>query len=446
MELALLFFLFHVFSFLTKGKASSLPYQSIGGECLNSSTEYIPTDSSLCCSRCRPGTRLETVCTIGRDTVCKPCEEGTYSATMNFHTNCFSCVTCSPSKNLLYIKNCTSVSDAECECKPGYYCSLPHNQYCTQCLRHRKCPPGRGAKSPGTPTQNVQCAVCPEGTFSNETDQEPCKPHTKCEGRAMIKHGTSRTDTVCGPPLSIQNPRLPLTTHDPHAMTMTKTNPPVSLPSKPTTSHSNPTTSSSTHTVEVFSLHTLTTACTSEEPYNDQNWTYWIVLGPIAVIVLLVLLLTMTFVICHRKGLTKPPVTEAEPGLASDLALPYSKTECQHLLVDSKTDPSTSSSTSSSSSSSDSHSQGTGASQDSIHIDQPVVSNPCVNVSFTATFNCQVNPTTGSCSIPISPVLQPQLVQTEPPLSQEEELGVSCEEENSKDASQSVQESGMTVF
>ncbi|KAL6464962.1 hypothetical protein MHYP_G00272790 [Metynnis hypsauchen] len=441
MKLALLFFLLYDFSFLTKGKANSLPYVSIGGECVNSYTEYVPMGSTLCCSKCRPGTRLETPCTSGRDTVCKPCEEGTYSAAMNFHTNCFSCTTCSPSKNLLYVKSCTSVNDAKCECKPGFYCYLYHGLPCSQCSRYRKCPPGKGAKSPGTPTENIQCVECPEGTFSNETDHQPCKSHTKCEERAVVQHGTSTADAVCGPPLSIRSSHLPLTTHDPHTMTMTKTNPPVSSPSKPTTS-------SSTHTVAVPCSDSQAAPCTEKPgaPNTVQNWTHWIVLGTIAVIVLLLFLLTMTFVIRHRKGLTKLPVTEAEPGLASDLALPYNKMESQHLLVDSKTDPSTSSSTSSSSSSSDSHSQGTGASQDSIHIDQPVVSNPCVNVSFTATFNCQVNATTGSCSIPISPVLQPQLVQTEPPLSQEEELGVSCEEENSKDASQSVQESGMTVL
>ncbi|XP_036415589.1 tumor necrosis factor receptor superfamily member 1B [Colossoma macropomum] len=435
MRLALQYFLLYVFSFLAKGKADSLPYQSVGGECLNSSTEYVPTGLSLCCSKCRPGTRLETVCTHGRDTVCKPCAEGTFSDAMNFYKNCFSCLTCSARKGLLYIKTCTSVNNAKCECKPGYFCSIYLGQHCSECTKHRRCPPGQGAKSPGTPTENVQCVACPEGTFSNETSSQPCKPHTQCEGRAVSQHGTSTTDSKCGPP-------LPIASHDPR--TMTKTPPPVSSPSNPTTSPSNPTASPSTPTVEVFCSDSQAPPCTHKTtaPGTKQNWTYWSVLGPLAAVAVLLFLLTMTtFVIRHRKGLTKQPVTEAEPGLASDLALPYSKTECQHLLVDSKTDPSTSSS-----SSSDSHSQSTGASQDSIHTDQPVVSSPCVNVSITATFNCQVNPTTGSCSIPISPVVQPQPVQTEPPLSQEEELGVSCEEENSKDASQSVQESGMTMF
>lgn len=94
---------------------------------------------------------------------------------------------------------------------------------------------------------------------------------------------------------------------------------------------------------------------------------------------------------------------------------------------------------------SESNSQSTGTSQDSIHTEQPVVSSPCV-VNITATFNCHVNPSTGSCSIPITPQAQPQPVQPDLPLSLEEQLRVSCEEENSKEALQSVQERGMSMF
>ncbi|GAA6077590.1 tumor necrosis factor receptor superfamily member 1B, partial [Tachysurus ichikawai] len=136
--------------------------------------------------------------------------------------------------------------------------------------------------------------------------------------------------------------------------------------------------------------------------------------------------------------LLKPTFHDAgEAGPCQSSAHLCNPTENHVLLADSSSDPSTSLS-------SDSHSQGTGVSQDCLHVEQPSVSSPVVNLSFTATINCQVNPATGCCSIPISPCVQ--LPEPEFPLSQEEELCVSCEQEDSKDAIQSVQESGMTKY
>ncbi|XP_072522221.1 tumor necrosis factor receptor superfamily member 1B [Salminus brasiliensis] len=422
------FFILYVLSFLTDGKAYTLPYEKHGGACRNGSTEYSPTGSNLCCSRCKPGFRLLTECTASKDTVCEECQKGMYSDTMNFYPNCFRCNVCDENKKMVYTRTCTSISNSDCACRPGWFCFLQlGSQPCSQCKKHLTCPPGKGAKSPGTHKTNIKCIGCPEGTFSNETNSEPCRPHTQCEaqGRAVLHRGSSTTDTVCENLKSAPTRHLHTTTQTTQLYVTSPT---------PTGSD----------------LVTETLPATRPKHKSSVLSDNVVLYSVLAAVMLLLVLLTVTFVICHRKGLRKPPVTE-------DVQAPDCKMESELLLGDGKT------STSSASSTSDS--QSTGASQESIHTEQPVVSSPCVNFSFTATINCQLNQPPGSCAIPICPTNQPQpqpqpqpesqpqpqpqpelQPQSDLPLSQEEQLRVSCEEENSKDALQSVQESGMTVY
>lgn len=78
--------------------------------------------------------------------------------------------------------------------------------------------------------------------------------------------------------------------------------------------------------------------------------------------------------------------------------------------------------------------------------EQPSVSSPMVNLSITATFNCQLNPTTASCcSIPLNTSARTPHVEAPVPLSQEE-VCISCQQEDGKEALQSVQESEPCVF
>ncbi|XP_053509362.1 tumor necrosis factor receptor superfamily member 1B [Ictalurus furcatus] len=403
---------------LAKAKSYSLPYKT-NGACRDSSTEY--KADNFCCSKCKPGTRKARGCTSTEDTVCVPCPDGMYLENMNYYPNCFSCTRCYEDKGVEYAKQCTRVSDAVCVCKPGWYCvHSDDSPSCTSCEKHRPCTPGKGAISPGTATENVRCGICPEGTYSNETSTQPCLPHTRCDlyCRSVLVRGTATTDTVCGPVLSTVPSRV--------------TTCPLTITPKTSSSPTEPS------TMPPF----LTSYSTSQSLFPvysprppDRFIALWIGL-PVAA--LLMVLLIATFCICHRKALAKPAVHEGVEARQSLNSVHLSSpTENQGLLADSNSDPSTSSS-------SDSHSQGTGMSQDCIHVEQPAVSSPVLNLSITATFNCQVNPATGSCSIPISPCVH----QPEPefPLSQEEELCVSCEQEDSKDAIQSVQESGMTKY
>ncbi len=84
-------------------------------------------------------------------------------------------------------------------------------------------------------------------------------------------------------------------------------------------------------------------------------------------------------------------------------------------------------------------------SQDESIPEQPSVSSPMVNLSITATFNCQLNPTSTSCSIPLNTSARTPHVESPVPLSQEE-VCISCQQEDGKEALQSVQESSPCVF
>lgn len=77
--------------------------------------------------------------------------------------------------------------------------------------------------------------------------------------------------------------------------------------------------------------------------------------------------------------------------------------------------------------------------EESLH-EQASISSPLVNLSITATINYQLNPPAASCAIPVSPSTPDVSV----PLSQEE-VSVSCQQEDGKEALQSVQESGLCV-
>ncbi|XP_058229544.1 tumor necrosis factor receptor superfamily member 1B [Hemibagrus wyckioides] len=396
-----------------ESQSYSLPYRT-DGNCQNSEFKV----GSYCCSKCRAGTRKVEDCTTVTDTVCENCPAGMYSS-MNYFHNCFTCSTCPEDKGMEYAKLCTRESDAECVCKSGWYCVL-NDEPCTSCEKHTKCPPGKGAISPGTPTENVRCGKCSLGTFSDEFSTRPCQAHTRCEllGRSVLKPGNATADTVCGPVL-------------PTTLT------PVVTPRRAITTRTTSSPAETSMKLYPQSSQSLSSVFATQSP-DIASVGLWI--GLPVMLLLVVSMISAVICIRHRKAMFKPAVHDVvEAGSCNNSAPLCSQTENQGLLADnsSSSDPSTSLS-------SDSHSQGTGVSQDCLHVEQPSVSSPVVNVSFTATINCQVNPATGYCSVPISPCVH--LPEPEFPLSQEEELCVSCEQEDSKDAIQSVQESGMTKY
>ncbi|XP_026077556.1 tumor necrosis factor receptor superfamily member 1B-like [Carassius auratus] len=422
---------------VAEGK-TSLPYRS-DGTC-DTATEYYVKDLGLCCSRCKPGTHLAVMCTSNSDTVCEPCQDGQYSENMNHFSNCFSCPRCKEVKGLMYGTNCSADTKAVCVCKPGMTCSKYNfEKECEECRKSRSCKPGQFVFKEGS---SVRCMPCPTGTFSNRSNSDQCKPHTKCEGRSVLRAGDSTVDTLCE--------RMPPSTT---AATTTKaplqSSPKRTRPKKPGSiwgkmqaiqlMNTTTTTTTTTSTVVLLSRVTTDTA-------GYQDFMIYCSVGVgIGLVVLILGVMVITCMLRKRKGLQKVPITD-DKKVEQDPSASSTPDYQRLLLVDRcQKEPSMTSSDSQSQPDSG-HSSADWldrTSQESLP-EQPSVSSPMVNLSITATFNCQLNPTTASCSIPMLTPLTPH-AEAAVPLSQEE-VCVSCQQEDGKEALRSVQESGLCVF
>uniref|UniRef100_A0A672P523 Tumor necrosis factor receptor superfamily member 1B-like n=1 Tax=Sinocyclocheilus grahami TaxID=75366 RepID=A0A672P523_SINGR len=402
-----------------------LPYGSVG-TCNNASSEYYVRHLELCCSRCKPGTRLVFECTNNSDTICEPCQDGHYSENINHFPNCFSCRKCKAVKGLIYGTNCSADTKAVCICKPGMFSSKRNfNGEYEECKKYRSCKPGEYVTKEGSPTSDVKCALCPSGTFSNHSNAERCKPHTQCEGRSVLRLGSSTTDTLCEitPPPSPKHPqpkqqsKLWSQTEETQRMNTTTT---TSLPPSSSTTPSTSTTLSRIRSSD------------------SKEMIYYIV---IVVCVLVLLTLAVTVIIAcklrKRKGTLEQDASESgTPDYQRLLPVDRCQKEPSMTSSDSQSQPD------SSHSSADWMER---TSQEESMPEQPSVSSPMVNLSITATFNCQLNPTTASCSIPLNTSARTPHVEAPVPLSQEE-VCISCQQEDGKEALQSVQESDPCAF
>uniref|UniRef100_A0A8C8C3F3 TNFR-Cys domain-containing protein n=1 Tax=Oncorhynchus tshawytscha TaxID=74940 RepID=A0A8C8C3F3_ONCTS len=170
----------------------TLPYTpDSDGSCRNKTAEYYNPDVNLCCSKCTSG----KVCSTS-DTVCEPCPSGQYSGTFNYFPKCFRCPKCSADKGLKYVQKCSSTTKTQCACQTGMYCVLDQHPDCKECASYTYCKPGHGVSVEGTAESDVECASCPNGTFSDQHSYtQICQHHTE----DVLTYGTATTDAVCGP-------------------------------------------------------------------------------------------------------------------------------------------------------------------------------------------------------------------------------------------------------
>ncbi|XP_073681801.1 tumor necrosis factor receptor superfamily member 1B isoform X2 [Garra rufa] len=428
---------------VAKGK-TLLPYSS-SGLCNNTASEYYVKDLRLCCSRCKAGTHLAVKCTSNSDTICEPCQDGHYSDKVNHFENCFSCAKCRDVKGLMYGTECSADTKAVCICKPGMFCFKTNfNQGCEECKKYRSCKPGEYVSREGTPTSDFKCKPCPSGTFSSHNNSKLCKPHTQCGSGSVLKLGDSTTDTQCEmtPATAATTTKAPLQSSPKHfpsneprnilsqtQRTITTTT--VITTSLPPSSNATPRT-----TAEVRASGTS----------HPIDMFYYIGIGVI-VLVLLILAVTVTCLLRKRRGLQKVPITdvvkvEQDPSVSST-------PDHQRLLPNEKDQKEPSMTSSDSQSQPDSSHSSTDwlerTSQEEYIPEQPSISvHLQPQISITATFNCQLSPTT--CSIPLSTsATRTPHVETPVPLSQEE-VCISCQQEDGKEALRSVQESGLCAF
>ncbi|XP_051529486.1 tumor necrosis factor receptor superfamily member 1B-like isoform X2 [Myxocyprinus asiaticus] len=433
---------------LSEGK-TSLPYKS-DGDCINSTSEYFNKLLRICCSKCKPGTRQHVECTTESDTICAPCEDGQYSDNMNHFGNCFSCKKCYDNKGLKYTTKCSADTKSVCECKHGMFCYRhDFNGECEECRKFKSCKPGEGVIKNGTSKSNVKCAPCSKGTFSNRTNTEPCKPHTRCVGSSVLISGTSTTDTKCDTTPSTTTKVPPQISPNGFLDNPQQLKPrgiqSFTQPMNPTFTPSLPVLSGVAASTTRISSNLVSVRPTS----NPEQYTMTIIYV-ITGSMLGLLMLTVIVIICrfrNRKGVKKAVIIENNKQEQGSLA--NCRPDCQFLLpVDGcQKEPSvTSLDSQSQPDSNQSHSSNDwleGASQEETLPEQPSVSSPLVNLSITATFNCQMTPT--CCSIPLSPATLIPKAEAPVRLSQEE-VCISCQQEDGKEALQSVQESGSCVF
>ncbi|XP_051914123.1 tumor necrosis factor receptor superfamily member 5-like [Hippocampus zosterae] len=120
----------------------------------------------VCCDECHPGNRLVWNCGAIPDTLCTPCENGTYTQKPKDY-KCSRCTQCEGAQVL--VKKCTAATDTQCGCKEGLMCG---DERCSFC--RKKC--GKGEE----PTEKRSCRTCPNGTFNDQMHQK-CKPWSiKC--------------------------------------------------------------------------------------------------------------------------------------------------------------------------------------------------------------------------------------------------------------------------
>ncbi|KAJ8379695.1 hypothetical protein SKAU_G00004730 [Synaphobranchus kaupii] len=166
---------------------------TIGNEC--GPAEY-KTDAEECCPMCGKGYVVGKDCTSDSSTTCIPCIRGTYMDEPNGLSKCRQCQTCDTRQGFIFLRECTTTSNAFCDVKDGFYCKSYSKNECNLALKHSPCTPGEYPKVPGTKTANTLCEECPDGYFS--TNGINCTAWTKCNfDQRKTAEGSKIKDTVC---------------------------------------------------------------------------------------------------------------------------------------------------------------------------------------------------------------------------------------------------------
>ncbi|XP_008047347.1 tumor necrosis factor receptor superfamily member 1A, partial [Carlito syrichta] len=81
-----------------------------------------PQNNSICCTKCHKGTYLYDDCpSPGRDTDCRECEPGSFTASENYLRQCLSCSKCREEMGQVEISPCTVDRDIVCGCREDQY-------------------------------------------------------------------------------------------------------------------------------------------------------------------------------------------------------------------------------------------------------------------------------------------------------------------------------------
>ncbi|KAM6113387.1 tumor necrosis factor receptor superfamily member 10A-like [Phoenicopterus ruber ruber] len=128
---------------------------------------YQVQDSDRYCRKCPAGTYVAEHCKEQNgSSKCLPCKEDEYIEYPNDFPKCLGCRTCR--EDQVELSPCRAVSDTQCACKNGTFCSPDHP--CEMCQKCRpRCPKDEVELAPCTPHSDRQCGP-PTGTFSGPSN------------------------------------------------------------------------------------------------------------------------------------------------------------------------------------------------------------------------------------------------------------------------------------
>ncbi|NXS48777.1 TR10B factor, partial [Balaeniceps rex] len=111
---------------------------------------------------------------------CLPCKEDEYIEYPNDFSKCLGCRTCR--EDQVELSPCRAVSDTQCACKNGTFCSPDHP--CEMCQKCKpRCPKDEVELAPCTPHSDRQCGP-PTGTFSGSSSKwGAAEERRRAEGR-----------------------------------------------------------------------------------------------------------------------------------------------------------------------------------------------------------------------------------------------------------------------
>ncbi|XP_075592802.1 tumor necrosis factor receptor superfamily member 10B isoform X1 [Balearica regulorum gibbericeps] len=127
---------------------------------------YQVQDRNLYCKKCPAGTYVAEHCKEQYgSSKCLPCKEDEYIKYPNDFSKCLGCQMCR--EDQVELSPCRAVSNTQCVCKNGTFCSPDHP--CEMCQKCRtRCPAGEVELAPCTPHSDLQCGP-PTSTFSSLT-------------------------------------------------------------------------------------------------------------------------------------------------------------------------------------------------------------------------------------------------------------------------------------
>ncbi|XP_048406322.1 tumor necrosis factor receptor superfamily member 5-like [Stegostoma tigrinum] len=170
-------------------------FQLVSGISCKTRSRYLKLNK--CCSKCPPGTYMNSECTETKDSECYNCGPDRYQSEWNTLDHCQLHKTCNRNGGFVVEKQGTNTADTICQCQLGMYCI---NKDCEICEENKVCGPGYGVvyRQDGGISMPM-CERCEPGYFSNvSSNMAPCRKWNDCGSLPIQENGTATKDVKCG--------------------------------------------------------------------------------------------------------------------------------------------------------------------------------------------------------------------------------------------------------